>query len=241
MDNRTAEASITKDNVVELRQYTLYGNRRDELIELFEREFIEPQNDAGARVIGTFRDLDDPDRFVWMRGFDNMDARRNALTTFYSGPVWHAYRKAANETMLDSDNALLLRPIGEGLATSVDNSTAGIWTLTTYDLARTQPADFAECFTKRLEPHLISLGATPAATLTTETSPNSFVQLPVREDQNVFVWLGRWQSEIALAEFERRFAISSGWRDAYPTSILPALARKPERLRLVPTSRSPLR
>jgi len=36
--------------VLELRQYTLRGARRDELIELFERRFIEPQNALGAHV-----------------------------------------------------------------------------------------------------------------------------------------------------------------------------------------------
>src|SRR4051794_20087677 len=65
--------------IVELRQYTLRGGRRDELIALFEREFIESQDAVGAHVIGTFRDLDDPDRFVWLRGFPDMAARAEAL------------------------------------------------------------------------------------------------------------------------------------------------------------------
>ena len=33
-----------------------------------------------------------------------------ALASFYGGPVWTAYRDAANSTMLDSDNVLLLKP-----------------------------------------------------------------------------------------------------------------------------------
>ena len=39
-------------------------------------------------VIGQFRDLDNPDSFVWLRGFADMEARKRALTGFYSGPVW---------------------------------------------------------------------------------------------------------------------------------------------------------
>src|SRR5712692_6888957 len=60
--------------IFELRQYTLHPGRRDELIELFERELIAPQEKAGMRILGQFRDLDDPDRFVWMRSFPDMDS-----------------------------------------------------------------------------------------------------------------------------------------------------------------------
>ena len=54
-------------NIIELRQYTLRPGQRDTLIELFEREFIESQDTCGMTVLGQFRDLDDPDRFVWLR------------------------------------------------------------------------------------------------------------------------------------------------------------------------------
>ena len=55
--------------VVELRQYTLRPGQRDVLIGLFDREFVESQEAAGMAIVGQFRDLDDPDRFVWIRGF----------------------------------------------------------------------------------------------------------------------------------------------------------------------------
>jgi hypothetical protein len=64
--------------IVELRKYTLHPGGRDVLIDLFEREFIESQEDLGMKVIGQFVDLDDPDRFVWLRGFSDMDARERA-------------------------------------------------------------------------------------------------------------------------------------------------------------------
>ncbi len=98
--------------IVELRQYTLHPGARDTLIELFERELIETQEDVGMRIIGTFRDLEKPDRFVWLRGFQSMEARAQQLQEFYGGPIWKAHREAANATMIDSDNVLLLRPAG---------------------------------------------------------------------------------------------------------------------------------
>src|SRR5207248_9892330 len=38
--------------IVELRQYTLHPGKRDVLIDLFEREFIETQEAVGSKVIG---------------------------------------------------------------------------------------------------------------------------------------------------------------------------------------------
>ena len=107
---RTHAPALEDCAVLELRDYKLHPGRRDELIALFEREFIESQEAEGARVVAQFRDLDRPDHFVWLRGFADMTARRQALEGFYGGAVWAAHRNAANATMIDSDNVRLLRP-----------------------------------------------------------------------------------------------------------------------------------
>jgi hypothetical protein len=103
--------SVRAVTIVELRRYTLHPGRREELIELFERELVEPQEAVGAQVVGTFRDVRDPDRFVWIRAFTDMTVRLQALRGFYGGPVWHAHRTAANATMIDSDDVHLLEPV----------------------------------------------------------------------------------------------------------------------------------
>src|SRR4029453_8611733 len=94
--------------VIELRQYTLQPGQRETLVDLFERHFIESQEDAGMTLVGQFRDRGRDDRFVWIRGFPNMQLRHQALERFYGGPVWAAHRTAANNTMLDTDDVLLL-------------------------------------------------------------------------------------------------------------------------------------
>jgi hypothetical protein len=88
---------------------------------------IEPQNALDAHVLGTFRDLDDPDRFVWLRGFRDIPARGKALEAFYGGPVWQAHKNDANATTVDSDNVLLLRPAspGWGISEQAARGTAG--------------------------------------------------------------------------------------------------------------------
>jgi len=146
MTSSTPSVAAAHDcTVVELRQYTLHPGGRDVLIELFDREFLETQEACGMKVLGQFRDQSRPDIFVWLRGFADMEARRQALAAFYGGPVWAAHRDAANATMVDSDNVLLLRPAwaGSGLlpkesrAAQGDASAAGLLAPETHRLTPT--------------------------------------------------------------------------------------------------------
>jgi hypothetical protein len=230
--------------VVELRQYTLYGGRRDTLIELFDREFVIPQERLGLLLLGQFRDLDDPDRFVWLRGLASWEERPQALGAFYTGEAWKAHREAANATMVDSDNVLLLRPAraSSGFAGAErDQRVAGIVTASIFYLGKTPAEAFAAFFAETMRPRLESLGASVLAELMTETRPNNFPALPVREEDAVFVWFGRFNGEEAQQAFSERLRRESGWRDAAPPELLPALMRKPEFLRLAPTPLSALR
>jgi quinol monooxygenase YgiN len=233
------------DQVFELRQYTLHRGQRDTLIDLFERSFIETQNELGAHVIGTFRDLDDPDRFVWIRGFRDMPVRQKALSAFYDGPVWRAKRAAANSTMLDSSNVLLLRPAEAGQALRSQPAGAPASTsvlgVTIYYLGGVDAAQFTHFFDQAVAPQLAAAGVHPIARLVSEESPNTFTRLPIRQRDRVFVWLTRWPNLGAEEVFVSNFRALSGWRDSAPEAVLPALMQKPERLRLAPTTRSPLR
>ena len=236
---------MSEDGILELRQYTLRGGQRDTLISIFEKNFIEPQNLLGAHVLGSFRDLDDPDRFVWIRGFADMQARKTALQAFYGGPVWQQHSREANATMIDSDNVLLLRPAapGQGFSTpATASSDAGaILGASIHYLGSVNAGQFATFFQNTLLPKLAAAKVQPIACLATEESANNFPKLPVREQDRAFVWFARWRSIEEHAGFLAGFTALSGWRDAAPESILPALMRKPERLRLAPTQRSALR
>lgn len=66
-------------NVVELRQYTVRPGRREDLIELFDGTFADPLDATGMTVIGQFRDLDRPDRFVWIASPGNYAAYQATL------------------------------------------------------------------------------------------------------------------------------------------------------------------
>ena len=204
-------------SVLELRQYTLHPGKRDVLIDLFDREFIEPQEAVGMRVVGQFRDLGNPDRFVWIRGFSDMDSRREALGAFYGGPVWKAHRTAANATMIDSDNVLLLRPLrpGSGFALGGKTRAGGpsqTIVCTIYYLDGPPDEATRRAFEQSLRQ--------PLAALETEPAENTFPGLPVRTGENVLV------------------SVSTVAAGPPPPALAARLVRAPEELRLDPTPRS---
>ena len=233
---------MSADAVVELRQYTLYPHRRDELIALFERAFVEPQDAAGARVLGTFRDLDDPERFVWMRGFASMEARHAALTTFYDGALWKSLRGEAVATMRNSDNVLLLRPLaGRSRTFAARTDGAGVYLVLTFDTRHVDPDAFADLFAGVGMAMLESHGAENASAFATERSSNTFTRLPVRVDEHVFVCLARFPDVATADRSVPHWRGPNPLRDAAQEALLPAFMRAAEALRLAPTARSALR
>jgi hypothetical protein len=234
--------------VVELRQYTLHPGRRDVLIDLFDREFVETQEAAGMAVLGQFRDLDDSDRFVWLRGFDDMRRRAEALGRFYGGPVWKAHKDQANATMIDSDNVLLLRPATArsgfpAFATArhpIGHTTppSSVVLATLYYRDRPFDESFVDFFDSQVRPALAEAGAAPLACLQTEYAENTFPALPVRTGENAFVWFARFRTPADLEDHLCRLERSALWQDRILPALSAAISGSPQRLRLAPTARS---
>jgi hypothetical protein len=243
--------SAVRYPVVELRQYTLRPGQRDVLIDLFDREFIESQEADGMAIVGQFRDLDDPDRFTWIRGFASMPCRARGLASFYGGPAWKAHSAAANATMIDSDNVLLLRPVTarSGFpAPAAARPPAGHAQaprsrvlVTLYYRDRPFDQAFADFFDRQARPVLIDAGATPLACLQTEHAENTFPALPVRTGENVFAWLARFPSPARLDDHLRQIGRSGEWRDRVLPVLTAIITGAPQQLRLAPTARSQLR
>ena len=241
---------LTYSPIVELRQYTLHPGKRDTLIELFDREFVETQEAVGIQIIGQFRNLDDPDQFVWLRGFNDMSARAQSLAAFYGGPIWKAHRDAANSTMIDSDNVLLLRRAHPTSGFSLEherrpptNSNSvrnGFVAATIYYFGAQVNSNFINYFENTVQPVLMESGASILAYFVTEDSPNNFPALPVREGENVFVWFGGFADQAAYEHHVAELAKSKLWKDEISKSLKRRLKSKPELLRLTPTTRSRL-
>jgi hypothetical protein len=226
--------------VVELRRYALRPGQRDTLVELFDANFVESQEALGIDVIGQFRDLDDPDLFTWVRGFQNMEERARGLADFYGGETWHAHSRAANATMVDSDNVLLLRPPRPDSAFRLparrDNgNTSGGYVAAVIlhlepDAGDSDIVSFFEC---AIAPGVAAAEGSVLAYFVTEPSRNTFPALPVREGVNVFVFFVGCGDRLTL----ERVADPS-CRLARTMAEAPGLACSAETLRLEPTARS---
>lgn len=251
MDRQTETAATvggqrkTFSPIVELRQYTLHPNARETLIEIFDGKLVDPQEATGMKVIGQFRDLDRADRFVWLRGFEDMEARRSSLSAFYGGPVWAAHKDAANATMISSDDVLLLAPAWPGSGFDLAGADRGprpspdaIIMAAIFHIEPDGEADFVTLFRNEAGPLLAGLGAPLVAAFVTEHAENTFPRLPVRSGENVFVAFFRFSDRAAHARHETALGSSK----ARQADLLPRLrnhfSRPPEALRLARTERS---
>jgi hypothetical protein len=230
--------------VVEFRQYTLRAGQRDVLVELFDREFLESQEAVGMQVIGQFRDLDRSDRFVWLRGFPDMELRRVALEAFYGGPVWKSHAQAANATMIDVDDVLLLRPLSStsGLGPQPERPAPGAQVPASVLVATIcslgGPADVG-VVEGALLPALAATVSPVLAAFIEEPSENTFPALPVRTGEHVVVWIQRVSATTTADDESPDVAIQASCELA--RDLLPELVAAPVQLRLDPTPRSRLR
>jgi len=243
-----AETPVAPSSVIELRQYKIFAGKRDQMIQVFDGKLIEGQEDVGMRVLGQFRDLDDANRFTWMREFPDMAARERALTAFYTGPVWKAHRSEANPLLEDNDNVLLLRPAAAELAlvappTSTRSEpgsqpdAAGLLVVTIYYLWKDPAEGFTGFFQSRLAPELAGAGLPVLGAYVAEPTPNNFPALPVRQHEKIFVWCTRVSDASAYEQAQASLRA----KGSLNAELADYQERPAQVLRLAPTSRSLLR
>jgi hypothetical protein len=179
-----------------------------------------------------------------------MPSRGRGLADFYGGPVWKAHREAANATMIDSDNVLLLRRArpasgflvehGDRPPPGASEAPGGLVVATVYYFDAPVGADFLDFFERALRPAVTGAGASVLAYFVTENSANNYPALPVREGEQVFVWFSLFPEEAAYEYHAAALARSRRWSE-----VAESLARRvkgpPEVLKLSPTARSLVR
>lgn len=235
---------------IELRQYTLEPGGREVLIEMFERLFLSPLEALGAEVVGTFRQHGEADRFVWLRQFRDLPTRQAALQGFYSSALWRQYRDAANATMIDSDDVLLLEPVegDRGFADlpplrrleTAASCPDGVVLATVWLLHAPADAAFTAWFDAQVQPRLAAAGAPPLTRLRTAYVENNYPRLPVRGGEHAFVVLQRFANAAALDAYEAKLQADPEWA-ALTAAIRERLAKPLEQLRLAATDTSRLR
>ena len=177
-----------------------------------------------------------------------MPSRAQALKDFYGGPVWKAHREAANATMIDSDNVLLLHPATPTSGFSLGNKERAkpgsnetrneLIVATIYHFDAPVDSGFVQFFDKTVKPAVTGSGAAVLAYFVTEHSENTFPALQVREGENVFVWFARFDDPAAYERHIPALTQFPRWRDEISQELARRLKQQPEILKLSATQRS---
>ena len=238
--------SPDEGGTLELRNYLLEGGRTADFIRYFEEHFLASQRDEGMHVLGQFEVVDRPDRFVWMRGFADMTARRRGLEGFYGGACWLARRSAANAMMREHHDVHLLRPLG-----SLERMTAGVSPgdraaeppglappstgLVAVDFYRAAGAlaRLVEVFGERVHAALVEHEHQVLGRFVAELTPNDYPRLPVVQDPALLVVVTAYRDRAHHARLsaERRV----------PADVRALLTADVATLLLRPTARSIVR
>jgi hypothetical protein len=238
-------AHLDNYQVVELRRYDTAPGRRDRFVGYFDAYFPEAFEQLGCMVFGQFEDRAAPTKFVWLRGYHDINARPIVDAAFYYGPVWREHRVKVNALLPgSSDNVLLLRPLtpqtGIPVLPAVDpvdepHGARGVVVAQIFAVKKGDEDTFAERAQAAFDRYAVAK-VHPAGVLVTLDVPNNFPQLPFRTDGPFLVWLGVVEDDAALKDFEALAA-----QVEHSLEATGMLRGKPERLVLDPTPRSRLR
>lgn len=93
--------------ILEVRSYRIKPGRRSEFVELFEKRAVPALRSHGMKVVGPFLDVENPNKFVWLRGFPSLEARDEMKDAFYGGDLWKNELEAIAMPMIDSYDVIL--------------------------------------------------------------------------------------------------------------------------------------
>ena len=93
--------------IVEVRSYRIKPGRRDEFIKFFEERSIPALRSHGMKVVGPLLDLENPNKFVWLRSFPSLEERERMRNDFYEGELWKNELEAIAMPMLESYDVIL--------------------------------------------------------------------------------------------------------------------------------------
>jgi hypothetical protein len=98
---------VAQTMIVEVRSYRIKPGRRAEFIEFFKTQAMPAQRSYGMKILGPLLDIENPNKFVWLRGFPSLDERERMKDAFYEGEMWKNELEAIAMPMLDSYDVIL--------------------------------------------------------------------------------------------------------------------------------------
>jgi len=93
--------------IVEVRRYRIKPGKRDEFIRFFENRSVPALLDHGMKVMGPLIDVENPNAFVFLRGFPSLEAREQMKDAFYGGKLWKDELEAIAMPMIESYDVVL--------------------------------------------------------------------------------------------------------------------------------------
>src|SRR5215472_7519797 len=93
--------------IVEVRRYRIKHGRRAEFIQLFETRAVPALRSHGMKILGPLIDLENPNKFVWLRSFPSLEERDQMKNAFYEGDLWKNELEAIAMPLLESYDVIL--------------------------------------------------------------------------------------------------------------------------------------
>ena len=193
---------IKKIAVLEIRNYLIKPRKRDVFIQYFEDSLIESQKALGGfpLVQNTVKGAED--RFVWFRGFTDMQSRYKFLNDFYYGPAWTMHKTLPNSLLLNNDYVYLLKPLCiDRTVTEMTFETdwfarkSGIFVVDYYT-ANHKLVKLIEYFRNIYIEQMRQAGIKDISFWISEDKTNDFPSLPVFQDPDLLVSIAYYENEL---------------------------------------------
>ena len=236
--------------VIELRNYLIKPGMLEHFIDFYEAVLVSLQEDFTMTTLGQFRLEGQADRFVFMRGFEDLEARLRAETYFYEGPVWAKFGPVPNSLIEEYHNVHLLRPLGEigeltcgrstrevmaGLADGTLGPETGSVVVDLYRAKSGLRERLVEAFQNEIAPAYEHASIQTRGAFVAEMGRNEFTRHPAIQDPDELVVITAYASRDACRDQRAQV------RPQVEAATKGLLVAAPESLVLRPTLRSVIR
>jgi heme-degrading monooxygenase HmoA len=93
--------------IVEVRSYRIKPGHREEFIRFFETRAVPAQRTHGIKILGPLLDLENPNKFVFLRSFPSLEERDRMKDAFYEGELWKNELEAIAMPLIESYDVIL--------------------------------------------------------------------------------------------------------------------------------------
>jgi NIPSNAP len=108
--------------IVEVRAYRIKPGRREDFIRFFETRAVPALHSHGMKILGPFLDLENPNKFVFLRGFPSLEERERMKNDFYEGELWKNELESIAMPLIDSYDVILCETSKGFVSDSLRNS-----------------------------------------------------------------------------------------------------------------------